>query len=35
MIMTGALHAMVPVAPGDVFRADFDRLGTDHDQNGW
>jgi 2-keto-4-pentenoate hydratase len=25
--MTGALHAMVPVQPGDVFRADFDRLG--------
>lgn len=27
VIMTGALHAMVPVQPGDVFRADFDRLG--------
>lgn len=27
VIMTGALHAMVPVNPGDVFRADFDRLG--------
>jgi 2-keto-4-pentenoate hydratase len=27
IIMTGALHAMVPIAPGDVFRADFDRLG--------
>lgn len=27
IIMTGALHAMVPVAPGDVFRAEFDRLG--------
>jgi 2-keto-4-pentenoate hydratase len=27
VIMTGALHAMVPVAPGDVFRAEFDRLG--------
>lgn len=27
VIMTGALHAMVPVAAGDVFRADFDRLG--------
>ena len=27
VIMTGALHAMVPVAPGDVFRADFDRFG--------
>jgi 2-keto-4-pentenoate hydratase len=27
VIMTGALHAMVPVGPGDVFRAEFDRLG--------
>lgn len=27
VIMTGALHAMVPVAPGDVFRAEFDHLG--------
>jgi 2-keto-4-pentenoate hydratase len=27
VIMTGALHAMVPVAPGNVFRAEFDRLG--------
>jgi 2-keto-4-pentenoate hydratase len=27
VIMTGALHAMVPIAPGDVFRAEFDRLG--------
>lgn len=27
VVMTGALHAMVPVQPGDVFRADFDRLG--------
>lgn len=27
VIMTGALHAMTPVAPGDVFRAEFDRLG--------
>lgn len=27
VIMTGALHAMVPVAQGDVFRAEFDRLG--------
>ncbi|MHB1211618.1 MAG: 2-keto-4-pentenoate hydratase [Candidatus Nanopelagicales bacterium] len=27
IVMTGALHAMVAVAPGDVFRADFDRLG--------
>jgi 2-keto-4-pentenoate hydratase len=25
--MTGALHAAVPMAAGDVFRADFDRLG--------
>jgi 2-keto-4-pentenoate hydratase len=28
IIMTGALHAAVPVAPGDVFRAEFDRLGS-------
>jgi 2-keto-4-pentenoate hydratase len=27
VVMTGALHAAVPVSPGDVFRADFDRLG--------
>jgi 2-keto-4-pentenoate hydratase len=27
LIMTGALHAAVPMAAGDVFRADFDRLG--------
>jgi len=27
VVMTGALHAAVPVAPGDVFRAEFDRLG--------
>ncbi|MEZ5117053.1 MAG: fumarylacetoacetate hydrolase family protein [Candidatus Nanopelagicales bacterium] len=27
VVMTGALHAMVPVSPGDVFRAEFDRLG--------
>lgn len=26
-VMTGALHAAFPVAPGDVVRADFDRLG--------
>jgi 2-keto-4-pentenoate hydratase len=26
-IMTGALHAAVPVAAGQVYRADFDRLG--------
>ncbi len=34
VIMTGALHAMVPVQPGDVFRADFDRLGPDHHPHG-
>jgi 2-keto-4-pentenoate hydratase len=28
VIMTGALHAMVPLAPGDVFLAEFDRLGS-------
>jgi 2-keto-4-pentenoate hydratase len=27
LIMTGALHAAVPMLAGDVFRADFDRLG--------
>jgi 2-keto-4-pentenoate hydratase len=27
IIMTGALHAMVPIAPGDVFLAEYDRLG--------
>ena len=27
LIMTGALHAAVPLTPGDVFRAEFDRLG--------
>lgn len=27
LIMTGALHAAVAGLPGDVFRADFDRLG--------
>jgi 2-keto-4-pentenoate hydratase len=27
VIMTGALHAAVPMRAGDVFRADFDRLG--------
>ncbi len=27
LAMTGALHAAVPMAAGDVFRADFDRLG--------
>jgi len=28
LIMTGALHAMVPLGPGDAFRAEFDRLGS-------
>jgi 2-keto-4-pentenoate hydratase len=27
LVMTGALHAAVPMTPGDVFRAEFDRLG--------
>jgi 2-keto-4-pentenoate hydratase len=27
LVMTGALHAAAPMASGDVFRADFDRLG--------
>lgn len=27
IVMTGALHAMVPIEKGDVFRADFDHLG--------
>ena len=27
LVMTGALHAAVPMHAGDVFRADFDRLG--------
>jgi 2-keto-4-pentenoate hydratase len=27
LIMTGALHAAVPMKAGDVFRAEFDRLG--------
>jgi 2-keto-4-pentenoate hydratase len=27
LVMTGALHAAVPMHDGDVFRADFDRLG--------
>ncbi|MFN0280773.1 MAG: 2-keto-4-pentenoate hydratase [Kineosporiaceae bacterium] len=27
LVMTGALHAAVPMAAGDVWRADFDRLG--------
>jgi 2-keto-4-pentenoate hydratase len=28
LIMTGALHAAVPMTPGDVFRAEFDELGA-------
>lgn len=27
-VMTGALHAAVPIAPGDVFHAEFDRIGA-------
>ena len=27
VIMTGALHAMVPIEPGETYRAEFDRLG--------
>jgi 2-keto-4-pentenoate hydratase len=27
LILTGALHAAVPLTPDDVFRAEFDRLG--------
>jgi 2-keto-4-pentenoate hydratase len=27
LVMTGALHAAVPMKDGDVFRAEFDRLG--------
>ncbi len=27
LVMTGALHAAAPMAAGDVFRAEFDRLG--------
>jgi 2-keto-4-pentenoate hydratase len=27
LIMTGALHAAVPMLAGDVYRAEFDRLG--------
>jgi 2-keto-4-pentenoate hydratase len=27
LVMTGALHRAFPVAPGDVVRAEFDRLG--------
>jgi len=28
VIMTGALHAAIPLAPGDTFTAEFDRLGS-------
>lgn len=28
LILTGALHAAIPLAPGDEFRADFDHLGA-------
>jgi 2-keto-4-pentenoate hydratase len=28
MIMTGALHAAVPLSPGDTYTAEFDQLGT-------
>jgi len=28
LVLTGALHAAVPMAAGDVFRAEFDRLGS-------
>ena len=28
LVMTGALHAAVPMNAGDVFRAEFDRLGS-------
>ena len=28
LVMTGALPAAVPMAAGDAFRAEFDRLGT-------
>jgi 2-keto-4-pentenoate hydratase len=27
LVMTGSLHSAVPMSPGDVFRAEFDRLG--------
>lgn len=27
-VMTGALHAAFPVEPGDLVRAEFDRLGS-------
>jgi 2-keto-4-pentenoate hydratase len=28
LVMTGSLHSAVPMEPGDVFRAEFDRLGS-------
>ncbi|MFD0852595.1 2-keto-4-pentenoate hydratase, partial [Actinomadura adrarensis] len=28
LVMTGALHAAVPMEPGDEFLAEFDRLGS-------
>ncbi len=28
VILTGALHAMTPIAPGEVYRAEFDHLGS-------
>jgi 2-keto-4-pentenoate hydratase len=28
IVMTGALHAMKPIAPGEVWSAEFDRLGS-------
>jgi 2-keto-4-pentenoate hydratase len=28
VVMTGALHAAVPLSPGDEFTAEFDRLGS-------
>lgn len=28
LVMTGSLHAAEPMKPGDVFRAEFDRLGS-------
>jgi 2-keto-4-pentenoate hydratase len=28
IVLPGAVHKMVPVAPGDVFRADFAHLGA-------
>jgi len=28
ILMTGALHAAVPVSAGETYRAEFDRLGA-------